>query len=1009
MRFGIFIFLSFLSVSSTAARSLNAFTDSDRNVITDYPQALQKAGVKKIRCIFKDSRKFIWIGSENGLYRYDGINVDILQHDAANPHSLPNNTVVAITEDRAGNIWAGTLEGVAQINPRSFVCKVFKKRFHNLDQDFDIKLYIDPDGKLWAGGSNGLDRFDEKKNRFIKVWQYKVKGASGVGYINCLTDWKNDTLAFGTFDGAVLISKRNFGFRRVRSGNRLTVTRILTDEHKRLWLGTWGYGCFVTDSTCTKFTMIAPEKERPNELANVVTGIISTNYDHHKALWMATLQGVYKVNGFMNEISPREIPVVTMMWKGFAGNIMADDEQYIWEAGGTISRFFAGSTFFKTMPVDYKGNVEDIRPLNINGNINIAVSSWYSNSGLIITDLEGKTIYKQQPQSRQDNANISGVAQDKFKRLWISSLAGIEVLGEDFKPVYNSEKVNSAKDKLSSPKTNDVIINHDTAWIACYKKGIDLYDLSFHKIKTFLPGDGSGLTDDYIQRIFADSRGKIWLCGNRKLFKYQGQGQKLKAFNFNKDSTDFTVNCITELPDGSLLIASTSGLFKFNSQNGKYSRITSPLIDDNVILAVSVDDNDDVWFINSEHLIRYQAKSNHFTLFGHEDGLNTSQDLQWMSVIGKSHFFLAANNQIVTFQPGSGAHNSIPVKPYFHDIQVNDSTLARGSFTNSLKLKYNENRLNIGFGAINYIKPEQNLYAYQLTGVDDEWIYTSHNFASYANLVPGTYTLKLKAENYQGIWCTPISMTIVVSPPFWATWWFRLLSFILISSLLFIAIRYVLQRNLREKILKLEKEQAVEKERNRIARDMHDDLGSGLTKIAILSEVAKTQIGSPEYASASLDVISNESRELVDNLQDIIWVLNPKNDSLNSLILYIKEYAESFFAPAVLDYEFSSQNADEQITLSEEQRRNIFLAVKESCNNILKHANCSKVHINVRLHANSFIISVNDNGHGFDTDKVGVFSNGLQNIRNRMYQIGAVCTVISNKNDGTTVTLTVPI
>ncbi|HEX3385479.1 MAG TPA: histidine kinase, partial [Mucilaginibacter sp.] len=282
-------------------------------------------------------------------------------------------------------------------------------------------------------------------------------------------------------------------------------------------------------------------------------------------------------------------------------------------------------------------------------------------------------------------------------------------------------------------------------------------------------------------------------------------------------------------------------------------------------------------------------------------------------------------------------------------------------------------------------------------------------FVSYANLAPGSYKFSLKASNYAGIWSAPISMNVVVYPPFWATWWFRALSFILVGSVLLIAVRYVLQRNLRERILKLEKEQAVERERNRIARDMHDDLGSGLTKIAILSEVAKTQISSPLHASANLDIISASSRELVDSLQDIIWVLNPKNDSLNSLELYIKEYTESFFEPAGIHYEFDSEGTSMQITLSEEQRRNIFLAVKESCNNILKHANCTKAGVNLKFRNNTLTISVKDNGLGFDLKDVGVFSNGLQNIRNRMDQIGASCHIVSAKNEGTGITLSIPV
>jgi len=1010
MRFIVFILLYTLAVSVSAASRGPLFADSSKNVIIDYPQALQKAGVKKVRCIFRDSRKFTWIGTDNGLYRYDGTNIDMLQHDAANPHSLPHNTVVSIAEDRRGHIWAGTLEGATDIDPVTLSCQVYYNHRHNLDQEYDIKIYIDPEDRVWAIGSRGLDYLDTRQNKFIKAWQYGVKNKLGVGYVNCITEWKKDSLVLGTFDGAIFISKKDFGFRRVMAGGNIAVIRSLVDKYNNLWLGTWGLGCIVYDSDLRNKTNVAFEPAIPGDVANVITGIIHTSYDHNNLVWLSTLRGVYKLTGFNGSLVSLEKTSKTIVAPIYSSGIMADDDQYIWEAGNIVSRFFAGNSFFKPVALDYSGSVQDICPLKLNGEKSIAYLSWYAPSGLVITDAGGKKVlYRQPPQNNQDLANVGAIAQDKYNRLWLSTLGGVRVLDQHFKEVYNSDKVSLAKDKLQGSKTNFLLIKNDTVWVVCYKRGIDLYNLDFHKIKSFKADDGSGLMDDYVQRVYADRRGRIWLCGNNKLYVYAPAAGKFRSFNFNRDGTSFAVNDMTELPNGELVIASDAGLYRLNPDNFSCNRVSNPLMDNGHVMAVTVDNRGDIWFINDEHLVNYQVKNNHFTLFGHEDGLNTATQMQWLSVIDKKNFYLAAGPQIVTFAPGGLARRSHPVKLYFHDVGVNDSTLARSTFNNGLKLNYDENRLNIGFGAINYIKPEQNLYAYQLTGVDDHWVYTSHSFISYANLAPGSYTFKLKAASYAGVWSAPISMKVVVYPPFWATWWFRTLSFLLVGSVLLVAIRYVLQRNLREKILKLEKEQAVEKERNRIARDMHDDLGSGLTKIAILSEVAKTQMASPLHASANLDVISAASRELVDNLQDIIWVLNPRNDSLNSLVLYIKEYAEGFFEPAGMQYEFVQEGTGNRITLSEEQRRNIFLAVKESCNNILKHANCTRASISLKLRHNMLTICIKDNGAGFDMKEVGVFSNGLQNIRNRMDQISASCQIVSAKNEGTGITLSIPV
>ena len=201
--------------------------------------------------------------------------------------------------------------------------------------------------------------------------------------------------------------------------------------------------------------------------------------------------------------------------------------------------------------------------------------------------------------------------------------------------------------------------------------------------------------------------------------------------------------------------------------------------------------------------------------------------------------------------------------------------------------------------------------------------------------------------------------------------------------------------------MELEKKQAVEKERNRISRDMHDDLGSGLTKIAILSEVVKKQLSEPEKAKEQLDKIAVSSRELVDNLQDIIWVLNPKNDTLESLSSYIREYALHYFEPFEIQVNFNYPDHFLNDHLSEEQRRNIFLTVKESFNNIAKHAWCNTVTVSIIESTHSILISIQDDGKGFDINSVRTFANGLKNMQNRIEMLGGIFTIASKPAGGT--------
>lgn len=189
---------------------------------------------------------------------------------------------------------------------------------------------------------------------------------------------------------------------------------------------------------------------------------------------------------------------------------------------------------------------------------------------------------------------------------------------------------------------------------------------------------------------------------------------------------------------------------------------------------------------------------------------------------------------------------------------------------------------------------------------------------------------------------------------------------------------------------------------------MHDDLGSGLTKIAIMSEVVKKQIHDPEKARQQLENISESSRELVDNLQDIIWVLNPKNDTLESLAAYIREYGLKFFEPFEIDIHFDYPRAFDNTRLSEETRRNLFLAVKESFNNIAKHAWCNNVYITISNRDNLVRLEIRDDGKGFETTQVRKFGNGLFNIKTRIEQVAGIYTIESSLGRGTKTAIEIP-
>jgi signal transduction histidine kinase len=373
----------------------------------------------------------------------------------------------------------------------------------------------------------------------------------------------------------------------------------------------------------------------------------------------------------------------------------------------------------------------------------------------------------------------------------------------------------------------------------------------------------------------------------------------------------------------------------------------------------------------------------------------------------KEEIFARSNeNQLWAVTEKENQSTSFIPSAWFNDITVNGKAI-----DDSVTIfNYNENNFRFMVTAPCFTNAANMRFAFLLETDANKWQQQSkENFYSINNLAPGNYTL-IVTVNYSGkIYPDKkVMYAFTINSPLWKRWWFIVLSVLLVGLLFWAIIRTYYRRKLATHKAEAEKQQAIEKERNRISRDMHDDLGSGLTTIAILSEVAKKQLGEPEKAKEQLEKISFSSRELVDNLQDIIWVLNPKNDTLESLSAYMREYTLKFFESLGVKVQFIYPEEFSAKQLSEEKRRNVFLTVKETLNNIAKHACCNEVIISIIESNEHFEISIKDDGKGFDAHKIRLFANGLKNMQGRIEQAGGDYQIQSTAGKGTIVIITMP-
>jgi two-component sensor histidine kinase/streptogramin lyase len=329
-------------------------------------------------------------------------------------------------------------------------------------------------------------------------------------------------------------------------------------------------------------------------------------------------------------------------------------------------------------------------------------------------------------------------------------------------------------------------------------------------------------------------------------------------------------------------------------------------------------------------------------------------------------------------------------------VTINDSNSILKSpieYSKELLLNYRQNIISFSFSALNFIHPEKNRYAYKLENYDDDWIYTdaSRRFANYTNLNPGKYIFKVKGSNNDGFWNeTPTELIIIITPPFWQTAWFKVL-----VALGLIGLAYAFYRYRVGQIILLQRI------RNKIATDLHDDIGSTLNSISVYSEVAKKDPARKDFA---LQMIGESSRKIIDSMSDIVWSINPENDSFDKIIFRMRSLTYNLLKVKKIDCSFKADESLNALKLPMQTRRNFYLIFKEALNNLVKYSHAARASVTL-LHENrQVVLIVRDDGVGFDTS-AKYNGNGLNNIRKRAGEINAVLNIESSAGEGTTVEL----
>lgn len=442
-----------------------------------------------------------------------------------------------------------------------------------------------------------------------------------------------------------------------------------------------------------------------------------------------------------------------------------------------------------------------------------------------------------------------------------------------------------------------------------------------------------------------------------------------------------------------------------NHQNAKYN-----------ILGLLKDKLNRLWFSTEKGLFLYVPESDLINRYGIYDGLpNINFTACTASELNDGKFLFGGSFGWVEFYPEKFHPAVDQPKIVLRQVLYNDNINVDIKEITSLNLTYTVNAVSFDFSATTLLNGEDNNLKYRLYPEDSDFIEvgSANGFTRYTHLSPGKYEFQILAANRAGKWGDEIfKIDLAVLPPWWKTLWFRVLAILTIVFLIYTLIRSYYKRQLekkdlllREQKLTIEKQEAVQQERIRIAGEMHDDLGSGLTTIKYLSDKALKNV-TDKNEIENIRKISKESNDLVRNMSEIIWAMNDRFDTLENLVIYIRRFSYEYLESYSLDFKIIIQENIPDIKISGEKRRNVFLVVKEALHNVVKHSKATSALIQVTFNENLNIM-IKDNGQEVPDKNERKFGNGLHNMKERMHKIGGSCSFVNT--DGWEVNLKLPL
>ena len=1004
--------LFLLSALALAAQSKLAYKDVfDRNAGLNHATS----------CMVEDREGFFWIGTHNGLYRFDGSQAREIRFWPDDSTAVHSRMVFSLVLDRTNDfLWIGSGNGVFKYHLHSGKSEKIAAEWFFPKGDFKFPqcrlIYQDRQGELWAhfavSGLVHLKDGGKSAERFtVDMSEKEDSESAGWAHANCVSGIAQDALQdsliwVGTKAGLIKFNKNNCTIHRYyfshpskdmrKSANAMEALFPWTDG--KIYIGTYNGGLLVFDPVSEQFKqyLLHPEAVVGKSRENKVESIL---YHSPNELWVSGESELFLLNtqtgNFRRILQSSGVDFIDRT--GNYWDMVANGLKLFHHSKNQIPQLLYPDE------APYKGAVTfRIREDTVAQTIFVRTAG-----------IPGMPAYDRRRQQWNmltfptgSNTPVRGHVLEKTEKgILVNDMERFYILppGQSrFRPLLLGTAENpSFLFSLPGPK-GDVFISGNRGYFFWLKPDAD-------KVQSYYRTDiGEPVRNHFniLTISTVDDKGRPWFTcdGGFSLFLPDENRFIHVPISLHPERHFSQYRAFCQDRTGRMWCLGFNEIGWLDPdcpEEGLKQRFYHandfPLAD--MASSLHADKSGRLWFLSKTDLIRLDPEKLEFTIF---------------ESIGASDFTLLPGGELAfprpygigIVHPDSLRQTTEQPKPYIAWFKVFDkeTPLAGSSLSPpDIRLGFKENFFSIGFSALGFFNPQKYRYAYQLEGVDKDWVHPEpgNQVAGYTDLKGGNYVFRLKVANSLGEWSeTPLEWAIHVGTPWWETPLFRilLLAFIIGAVYIFFRIRMQQQRILLEnQRLHYEKEISLRNERDRIASEMHDDLGAGLSTIRFLSLLAKEK-ETDQTKAGRIDKIARSAAEVMEKMADIIWVMNSRNDSLENFANYFRRYAGDYLDTHGIRFVFHMPETLPPLMLSGEQRRTLLLALKECMHNAVKHAGATEFHMQLSLNGH-LVIAAEDNGKGLPLkhDHNGTNGNGLQNIRRRMESLGGTAILENGK------------